>query len=157
MNFLFYENPHRPHHLAAPGPGRPVDCSAGAPTDPDVQNYRIRFLKTWTFLCYAISTQLLRFEDAVDNLGRRQRVAFQKKTELLPSHAVLSVSAIEPLFPPPFDQVTESSDGAEVSRDPVVGIMASHFRFKSFPLLPNRLVHVLSTPLADALDAPCQS
>ena len=134
-----------------------MDCSSGAPTEPDVQNYRIRFLKTLTFLCYAVSSQLLRLEDAVDNFGGRQRVAFQKKIKLFPSHAILSVSAIEPVFPLTLDQTSEFSDGTEISRDPVVGVMTVHLRFELFPLLSNRLVHVLSTPLSDVFDAPCKS
>ena len=31
--------------MALPGRVAPGDCSPGAPTDPDVQDYRIRFLK----------------------------------------------------------------------------------------------------------------
>ena len=32
-------------------PGRPGSLRPGPPTDPDVRDYRIRFLETW--VCYA--------------------------------------------------------------------------------------------------------
>ena len=96
---------------------------------------------------------LLRFEDAADDFGGRQRIAFQKKIELLPRHAVLSVSAIEPVLPLAVNQVQKIPQRTGISSDSVIAVMTSHLRFELFPLLSHRHVHVLSTPLSDVPDA----
>ena len=90
----------------------------------------------------------------MNNLGDGQWITFQQEVEFLPRHVTFAVSAIQPVFPATSHLENKRAESPIISGDSEVGIMASHFRFELFPLLSNRLVHVLVTPLLNTLNTP---
>ena len=78
-------------------PGR---CRPGAPTDPYVRDWRIRFLES-QFRCAAVNR--------MNSAHGHQRIALEKMSEHFPRHLALAVAAIEPLLPAPPDCMVEAS------------------------------------------------
>ena len=108
-------------------------------------NYWIVLLLRESCLHYFLS------ENAVNNFGNRQWITFQQEIKFLPRHVTLIVPAIKPPFPTTLHLINKHTECFVIPSDSVIGVVASHFRFELFPLLSNRLVHVLATPLVNAL------
>ena len=75
----------------------PGGCPPGTPTDPDMQNYRIRFL--WLRLCFAT--------DGMHDAWPRQRITRNEPQKPRPRRSVLAAPSAEPLVPDPTDLLVE--------------------------------------------------
>ena len=114
-----------------------------APTDPYVQDYRIRLLGSCTRCLGAVHR--------VNDSGRRKRVSRKQPRKSLPAHTAARRPPTQPLSPDATDLVSIALQGATVPRDAVVGVMAKQLTPKRTMLLRNREVTMVPTP---ALDSP---
>jgi hypothetical protein len=105
-----------PHGRVAPG-----GCPPGAPTDPDMQNSRIRLLGL-RIRCAPV--------DAVHDPWGRQREAFEPEREAFPRHLPFVAAAMEPVAPPSFDLPDKAAQGAAVARHAEVGIVPAHLPYE---------------------------
>jgi len=88
----------------------------------------------------------------MNNLRNRQRKPRKENLKLLPKEFAFVVPAIQPSFPTTAHLIQELAERSAVSCNTVVSIMTTHLYTKFLPLLSNRTMPILTTPLVNALD-----
>jgi len=115
----------------APGRHRP-----GAPTDPDVRDWRIRLLSSW-LRC--------RTEGRVDGDRRREWIALLQLFKPWPRHRALRPTPIQPLLPSATHFPAEPRDRHRVPGDPIVAVVAVEFAAERRVLPDERGVSMVPT------------
>jgi len=123
-------------------------CPPRPPTDPYVQNYRIRFLRP-------------RFRYATSGLHTnpqiRKRVALQKEVEPLPGQVGCSRAATEPLAPDPLGPMMQAAERLRVPGDSVVPAVPAQLAEKLCVLPRHGRVPVPLTPPVELPQEPSKS
>ena len=117
----------------------------GAPTDPNVRNSRIRFLKL--SIRYATA-------HGVDRVQIRQGMACQNLAKPGPRSTPCPPSPHEPLPPDLEYLVAKTGQCRAIARDPVVRRVSSQFLAQCLVLFRERVVAMRPAPLGDLLDRP---
>src|SRR5215813_3703183 len=90
-------------------------CPPRAPTDPYVRDYRIRLLELGT-RCETI--------DRLHHTGGWKRIPLKHRAKPIPSHPCAVRAPVQPFPPNAPDLIPVSLQGAKVSGEAVVGIVA---------------------------------
>src|ERR1700712_1955142 len=84
----------------------------------------------------------------MEDLGWRQRMAFQHLVEACPLERILAIAPRQPFLPYPHDLIGKPAQSSTITANAIVGEVAPHHRRKVVVLVADRVVPVCPAPVA---------